>query len=374
MVGNNSNEQFQASGAYIFRPDGDPVCMNVRSFIVTKGEQFNEIHQIYNDFISQTIRLYNDSKTLSFEWIVGPIDISDGIGKEVITRFTTDLSSNSTFYTDSNGREVLTRTRNYRASWPFNQTESVSGNYYPVNSRIFIRDEKEDANNQRQLTLVTDRSQGGSSLTDGCIEIMLHRRILHDDSLGVHEALNETGIDGNGLVVLGNFHLIFNSTKNSAKLHRELSHKINTQPLFVFTNPGKINSLKLKVDDYFTFLNGSLPENIHLLTLMTDFDSGSNNSLIIRLEHFYELSDDSILSQAVKINLQYLFNENIISVLGVEELSLGANMGADKVDERLMFDRSIYKVTNKSLTLNEVILNSMEIRTFRLWYIINVKN
>jgi lysosomal alpha-mannosidase len=364
MVGNNSAGQFQASGAYIFRSDGDPICMIVKSFIVQKGVQFSEIHQIFSNFISQTIRLYNDSKTLSFEWLVGPIDISDNIGKEIFTRFSSDLKSNSTFYTDSNGREILKRNRNYRPSWPFIQTETVSGNYYPVNSRIFIRDE--NANVSRQLTIVTDRSHGGSSIIDGSIEIMLHRRILHDDSLGVHEPLNETGADGNGLVVLGNFHLIFNLTKNSAKMHRELSHRINNQPLLLFTTED-FSGLK---DDYFSFLNAPLPENVHLLTLMPDFNSKFNNSLLIRLEHFYELNDDPILSQPSIVDLKNLFNSELIIVLGFEELSLGTNMGVNEVDERLIFDRKS-KSTKKS-ALFEITLSSMEIRTFRVWY--SIKN
>ena len=29
--------------------------------------------------------------------------------------------------------------RDYRPTWTLNQTEEVAGNYYPVNSRIFIR-------------------------------------------------------------------------------------------------------------------------------------------------------------------------------------------------------------------------------------------
>ena len=38
-----------------------------------------------------------------------------------------------------------------------------SGNYYPVNTRAIIVDEERAV----QLTILTDRSQGGSSLADG---------------------------------------------------------------------------------------------------------------------------------------------------------------------------------------------------------------
>jgi len=40
---------------------------------------------------------------------------------------------------------------------------------------------------------MVDRPEGGSSLRNGAIELMLHRRILHDDDRGVNEPLNETG-------------------------------------------------------------------------------------------------------------------------------------------------------------------------------------
>ncbi|KAF5761356.1 putative alpha-mannosidase [Helianthus annuus] len=37
-----------------------------------------------------------------------------------------------------------------------------------------------------------DDAVGGSSLVDGQIELMLHRRLLFDDTKGVGEVLNET--------------------------------------------------------------------------------------------------------------------------------------------------------------------------------------
>ena len=78
-MGNNSNGEFQASGAYIFRPTSSyPTDQTVREFKLYSGRFFDEIHQIYNDWISQTIRVYkkgdeaDDSSrnSVEFNWQV----------------------------------------------------------------------------------------------------------------------------------------------------------------------------------------------------------------------------------------------------------------------------------------------------------------
>lgn len=45
------------------------------------------------------------------EWTVGPVPIDDGLGKEVISRFTTNIKSQAKLLTDSNGRDMLERQR-----------------------------------------------------------------------------------------------------------------------------------------------------------------------------------------------------------------------------------------------------------------------
>ena len=370
MPGNNSRPEFQASGAYIFRPNGDPICLGVQKFIVNQGKHYSEIHQIYNEWISQTIRLFEGSRSLSFDWLVGPIDVRDQVGKEVVIRFKSDLASKSTFYTDANGREILKRVRDFRPTWNFTQTEPVSGNYFPINSRIFIRDETGDAN-ARQLTLLTDRSQGGSSLTDGSVEIMFHRRILSDDNYGVSEPLNEPGFNNTGLVVTGNFYLLFDKIENSAKLHRSLAHALNRQPLLTFALPQiSIDLEQLKLVNEFSAVSNSLPENVHLLTLMKDFDSLTDNALIIRLEHFYELNEDPILSQPAIVDLAKFFKPTF-NIIGIKELGLGANMDVSELGERLVFNQANNKQTQiKLLDLNNITLTPMQIRTFRVWVLV----
>ena len=43
----------------------------------------------------------------------------DEIGKEIVTRYSSDLRTNGIFFTDANGREILKRQRNFRPSWPY---------------------------------------------------------------------------------------------------------------------------------------------------------------------------------------------------------------------------------------------------------------
>jgi Glycosyl hydrolases family 38 C-terminal domain len=98
-----------------------------------------------------------------------------------------NFDNNQTFYTDSNGLEMQKRILNYRESYDFLSFEQVSGNYYPINSAIAIVDESQNL----QFTVLNDRSQGGSVLKPGRIELMQNRRLLFDDGRGVGEPLNE---------------------------------------------------------------------------------------------------------------------------------------------------------------------------------------
>ena len=69
---------------------------------------------------------------------------------------------------------------------PYNISEPVAGNYYPVNAMMSLDD------GELELAVLTDVSQGGASLQDGALEFMVHRRVQDDDSRGVQEPLNET--------------------------------------------------------------------------------------------------------------------------------------------------------------------------------------
>lgn len=191
-----------------------PIC--VRYTILTNcpisGPVVQEIHQECNEWVSQVVRKYAGEDHIEFEWLVGPIPDeywhnltvfffffsrdrfdnglfffifppTSSIGREVISRFHIPFyRNNQTFYTDSNGREMLKRVLNYRPSFALKEnSENVSGNYYPITSRITLSD------NGTRFSVLNDRSQGGTSLQNGQIELMVH---LSEKSIALYDGTN----------------------------------------------------------------------------------------------------------------------------------------------------------------------------------------
>lgn len=136
--------------------------------------------------------------------------------------------SNQEFYTDANGRQTLKRKIDFRLDYDYTVTEPIAANYYPVNSHIYLKNVFGD-----QLTVVTDRAQGGASLKDGQLELMVHRRLLYDDAFGVDEALNEQAY-GTGLVARGTHYVVLSGSSDSARLARSLSQEMFKQPQISF--------------------------------------------------------------------------------------------------------------------------------------------
>jgi len=261
------------------------------------------------------------------DWVIGPIPVEDKIGKEIISRFTTTIDSGDEFYTDSNGRETIRRKLNYRPTYNLSNAEPESGNYYPVNTRIQIQNSAGD----ERFIVMTDRSQGGSSLASGQLELMLHRRCLHDDAFGVDEPLNETGYDGKGLQIRGTHQLMFLNNSESSD-YRVASLQMALRPIIAFTDkPVKLTQKLLNA--------GAISDNVQLLSL----EQLSANLFLIRLENIYEKSEDN---RSATIDLQELFQRKITNM---RETLLAAN--TDKSATRKFWN---YKIT----------LMPMQIRTF----------
>ncbi|KYB25899.1 lysosomal alpha-mannosidase [Tribolium castaneum] len=358
-AGSSASASTRASGAYIFRPDGDAVQvtpkLKVQEF--AKGGLVDEVRQVYNDEITQIIRVYKgkDDSYIEFDWLVGNLQRDDK-GKEVITKFTSTVKNNGIFYTDANGRQQIQRQRNKRSDYDYDPSEEpVSSNYYPITSKIVIKDETQ----KLQVAVLNDRAQGGGSLEDGEIELMVHRRDRSDDGFGVNEVLDEVQF-GKGLYVRGQHYLTLGKTDGSgAVFERDLAHKKLLSPLILVgdatTDELALDKLKEQFNFKFEGLKTSLPGNVQLLTL-----EPWKNSYIMRLEHIFEKNEDTEMSKEVTVDLNDLFT--LFKITELTPVTLGANK---KIETKSNFITRLTRALRLSDNADlKMTLKPMEIKTF----------
>ncbi|KAJ8951625.1 hypothetical protein NQ318_012295 [Aromia moschata] len=355
------------SGAYIFTPNGEALKLGnvTNTVLVNDGDLVREVKQVWNDWVTQIIRVYKEEDFVEFDWVIGPIDTTDGFGKEVITRYTTELDSKDEFYTDSNGREMIYRKRDYRPTYNYTNNEPQAGNYYPVNTRIVIKD------GETEFAVLTDRSEGGSSLKSGEVELMLSRSLLHDDAKGVGENLKEEEYN-QPLVVRGSHYItlgkssVGNGEKTMAAVEREIVQRQLLQP-WVFFPAEEVKNKEL------TYIYTPLPPNVNLLTYQTW--NVSESTFLLRLEHMMEKDEDPVLSQEVTVDVGEIFKT--LHVQKVKEYFLGANTPLEE-STRLQWHQ-IDETESESSPLSlknrlardetdlKITLAPMQIRTFILY-------
>ncbi|KAJ0054515.1 hypothetical protein Pint_01278 [Pistacia integerrima] len=363
----NGSADSQASGAYIFRPNGShPIDPQQQVLLnVLRGPLVDEVHQRINSWIYQVTRLYKGKDHAEFEFTIGPIPMDDGIGKEVVTQIKATIQNKKKFYTDSSGRDFIERIRDYRKDWKLEVNQPIAGNYYPINLGIYMKD------NDTELSVLVDRSVGGSSIKDGELELMLHRRLHEDDSRGVAEALNETVCvfdECTGLTVLGKYYLRIDPSGEGAKWRRSYGQEIYSPFLLAFTEQDGDNWASSHVAS-FSGMDPSyvLPDNVAMLTLQ-ELDDGK---VLLRLAHLYEIGEDKDLSVTSSVELKKVFPNKKIN--NVTETNLSANQERAEMEKK----RLVWKVEGSSGEEAKVVrggavdptalvveLAPMEIRTF----------
>ena len=98
--------------------------------------------------------------------ITNDVDIRMMRNSEVGMRLTTNIKSGNDFYTDLNGFQMIKRTRRL-------EKLPLQANYYPVASMAYIQDQSS------RLTLVTKQPLGGSSLSEGQVELQHPIESIH---------------------------------------------------------------------------------------------------------------------------------------------------------------------------------------------------
>ncbi|TYI90474.1 hypothetical protein E1A91_D03G126000v1 [Gossypium mustelinum] len=316
----------QASGAYIFRPNGtNSLKPDHQALTVLRGPILDEVHQRINSWIYQITRVYKGKEHAEFEFII----------------------------------------RNYRKDWNLDVNQPVAGNYYPINLGMYVKDD------DKELSVLVDRSMGGASIKDGELELMLHRRLLHDDGRGVAEALNETVCVQNkcsGLTIVGKYYLRIDPLGEAAKWRRSFGQEIYSPFLLAFTQQEGDGWTNSHVSS-FSGMDPSyvLPDNVAMITLQ-ELDNGQ---VLLRLAHLYEVGEDKDLSVMASVQLKKVFAHKKINK--VTEMSLSANQGRVEMEKK----RLVWKVKGSPEEVPKVVrggpvdpaalvveLAPMEIRTF----------
>ena len=388
-----SSNPTQNSGAYIFRPSTpiqDIQLVSPRSATIINTTVGTEVHVSFAEpWIHQVTRVLEGQPYVEVEYTVGPVPIDDGRGREIVTRYNSGIASGGTFFTDSNGREFLRRQRNFRPSWNLNVYEPVAGNYYPVTTSIYLED------NQAAMAVVVDRSQGGASLQDGVLELMVQRRTLADDNKGVGEAMNETceGVTpyppygraervGKGVTIRG-VHRLMVGESGGARLARAVMDPAFAAPL-VFM--GESSSLTATTPFQTTRLSGlesNLPENVMLVSFYRWIGSSVNDdddttpTFLLRLGHQYGVDEDERLSAPVKVDLTTLFRGYTLKVVG--ETTLTGNQSyksflANRLEWKNSSNRGMGKAAISNDSDTEIVLKPLDIRTFQVKLVQRNKN
>ncbi|XP_053314235.1 epididymis-specific alpha-mannosidase [Spea bombifrons] len=327
------------SDNYLFTPDGAaaPVTDAVGLEIVV-GKLITEIRQYFYSSLKAKIhryailsRLYNvpdgyDKMLLCHrieqQYIVGPLELN----RESILRTTTDLETGKKIYTDNNAYQMQMREFKAYAS------NTVPRNYYPMVRTAYIED------NNTRLVFLAERSHGVSSLANGQVEIMLHRRLWNnlEWDLNYNLTLNDTSI------IHPTIWLMMGSKALLGSLYQRAGQALEHKPLVIY------NSLTGNAGSHQNEHHGSpdvpinLPPNLHLQILsipgwryssnhtehMRKIRTGNGlasaadfHRILLRIQHLYETGEDPILSKPASVNIQSLLR-GLGTVVSVEERSL----------------------------------------------------
>ena len=355
----------QSSGAYIFRPAFQRTFETATTqprIEVSTGPLVSEIKQTFSDWATHTIRLTKDSPFVEVEWTAGPIPLTlrpggRKEGRELVLKFNSGLESHGTYYTDSNGKEMVKRQRDARGPSypPLVVNEPVAGNYYPVNSMISLDD------GRHELAVVTDVTMGGASMADGELEIMPHRRCQKDDSRGVQEPLNETmcgcndigaapgkmgahgreadgGCHCEGLTMRGSAYLVFDRVEQAHATRRQLVETLNFPPTLAFTRASAIPKPK------FSAIADALPPNVKLMTISSNYADWNQGQAILRLSHLYQVDEHPELSKPATVSLSAVFAKQGLKLSSATEMMLTANQPKERFESR----KKVWQTTDSS--------------------------
>eukprot|EP00039_Didymoeca_costata_P021082 m.343349 g.343349 ORF g.343349 m.343349 type:complete len:972 (+) comp22716_c0_seq1:109-3024(+) len=325
------------SSAYAFRPQpGGPISYGMEegeTVMVSKGKLVAQSYVVINKASSVQFAVRVKATDPSVHLIVGagPLETSNGVGQEMVMNLQTALNTNATWYTDSNGLQLMKRKLRVNATSDYIVYEPEAQNYYPSTSIAAIRDIDEKGDG---LSLVYTSSRGVTSQKAGVLEVMVHRRLV-DNGCRVDQGYQ---LDDAHRVV-NTFLVQMGSNANLSSAYRLDSLRAEN-PISMFFKSGTH-------DKFSTFRNENqpqslLPANVHLHTLRVlgedlrcdPFDlqkckanqeaQGTTAEVLLRLQHIYGVAEHASFSKPEVVDVMS-FLAPFGTLVSMDEVSLTAS-------------------------------------------------
>ena len=347
----------RGSGAYIFSPSGPAIGAEFSHkpvVRVIKGRLMSEV-QVVQKFVTHTVIMTNSGSIQSAALeVFNVVDITRTMGKEIIMRLTTNISSGDTFYTDMNGYQMVRRRRFF--SFP------LQANYYPMTSVVHIEDEN------TRLSLISTQPHGTTSAASGQVEAMLDRRLSLDDGRGLGEGvLDNQPTSSRFLILLERRKEVIGQTFDDTQIYPSLvSHTLTDMflhPVFTFVDKKSVlesASVAPAVASYkstLSLLSTSLSCDVQLInirSLITNQDKLASSAAVLLNRIGYQCGFPTTglmcsVESSGKVSLNTVFKD--LYTRGISETSLS-----------LMHEKV------KLGTNSEVVLSPMETYTYRFLF------
>ncbi|KAI6648898.1 Alpha-mannosidase 2 [Oopsacas minuta] len=349
----NFNSRDDRSGAYLFIPIGSAKIfrdMNSPNVFVQRGELISKIcgRFLYLTHCSSLIHTKSiEATSVQFENYINLIVDNE----EVVMRLKTSVKSKGEnyFYTDLNGLTVQRR--------KYHSKLGIQGNFYPMPTLAYI----EDINTR--VSIHSKQSLGVGSLENGCIEVMLDRRPIYDDSRGL-----EQGVTDNKAIV-GKFRLHVeysqqgikeaNSELSFPSLVSQITRESLQNPIFKLVMKAKA----LGADSKYSGLSLPLPCDLQIVNIRA-------------------LSpQDPTKSESALILHKFIYNCELPTT-GIPFNHCG-NQDADGVDITKLFSKQrLVEITHTSLTMLQEMkpkvkssianFDSIDIKSYKLTFATNI--
>ena len=183
-------------------------------------------------------------------------------------------------------------------------SDQIASNYRSVITTAMIADGPAPALAARRLAVLTAHAHGAASLSVGALEVMLQRRLMQDDGLGMNEAMDEDAPFASPLWVL--LESPDTGVLPRKQLGRQLDAASPVPPLVpvdaaAWAASGAATSIR--------GLAAPLPANVQLVTLQARLAASEANAtaVVLRLAHVFQSGDDSDLSGPASLDLAALW-------------------------------------------------------------------